>query len=98
MRRAWGRQEPEQLLGGGVLEGDDAAHQRGPRPTTAVAQDRVVLADKLPRELVHPWRGRDPGLAAQQVAAAVRHQRSSPARRYSARVPSTPSQQPPAVT
>jgi hypothetical protein len=66
------------LLGGGVVEGDDAAHQRGWRPTTAMAQDRVVLADQLLGELVHAARGREARLAEQLVTAAVWYQREVP--------------------
>ena len=57
-----------------MVEADRAADQRGRGAAVAVAEDLVAVADDLALELEDP-RGRRAGLAAQDVALAVRDER-----------------------
>ena len=66
-------QQRHQVAGRRVPEADGAAHDARGRPAAAVPQDRVAVAGVVVLQPVDP-RGRYPGLAAQQVALAVRHQ------------------------
>ena len=68
------RQDLDEVVRGRVIEAHRAADQRGRRAALAVAEDLVALADLLAVEFQDVRRGRA-GLAAQDVALAVRDER-----------------------